>query len=87
MPGFHALTIRSNTFNDWKQRFQWAEATFPMSGSNPPRNSFEKRLHFQQIYPKKIWKLEYFFVSLQKFKVNNGKKQKTTPHTEKHNHH
>ena len=44
MPGFHALTIRSNTFNEWKQRFQWAEATFPMGGSDPLRNSFEKRL-------------------------------------------
>ena len=55
MPGFHALTIRSSTSNDWKQRFQWAEATFPMSGSNPPRNSIEKRPLFQKIYPKKIW--------------------------------
>ena len=58
MPGFHALTIRSNASNEWKHPFQWAEATFPMNGSDPPRNSFEKRLHFQKIYPKKIWKLE-----------------------------
>lgn len=58
MPSFHALTIRSNASNEWKRPFQWAEATFPMNGSDPLRNSFEKRLLFQQIYPKKIWKLE-----------------------------
>ena len=58
MPGFHVLTIRSNASNEWKRPFQWAEATFPMNGSDPPRNSFEKRLHSQKIYPKKIWKLE-----------------------------
>ena len=58
MPGFHVLTIRSNASNERKRPFQWAEATFPMNGSDPPRNSFEKRLLFQKIYPKKIWKLE-----------------------------
>ena len=54
MPGFHALTIRSNTFNEWKQRFQWAEATFPMGGSDPLRNSFEKDSFFNRYTPKRF---------------------------------